>query len=128
VNLPPAIADEVHTLRLQVAALADVVARLALTPEDRDTLELLLYGLGELRPGVVVGVAEVLALAATAPGAAGDALREAVRRFDGRDAGCALGWFVRRAADIPMQGRILRRLGPPHSKAPALFYVQAFGR
>jgi hypothetical protein len=137
--LPDSIQNEVRRLvldalqayavpRSEFAALQARVHALQaaqLSPQDHEALALLLPALAELRRGVLVTAAEVLALATVAPGAAGDALRAVAMRCASRDPGKTLGRLMTRcaAAVAVVDGRYLVRFDPPHRRASALYAV-----
>ena len=133
-------ADDVRRLVLQTVqtyavprdeftALQDVVhARLCiLTVADRQTLAQVLLGLVELRPGVWVAAAELLALAPLAPGAAGEELRKVYARFAGhKEPAQALGWCLKRCTGVPVGRLYLQRVDPDKPSESAMVRVAGF--
>lgn len=115
--------------RPEFVALQDVVhARLCvLTVADRQTLAQLLAALFDLRPGVWVTAAELLALAPLAPGAAGDELRKVAARFAGNtEPGQALGKCLRRCTGVPVGRLYLQRVDPDKPSESAMVRVAGF--
>lgn len=141
-HLPPALIEAIQAearravlhyapSRSELAALRQVVmARLCvLTPAERAFLAALLPALSHLRPGVWVKVAEVLALAAVAPGHNGDALRTACAPYlmrkgqDAAGAARALGKLMARVTAAPVGGLYLERIEPEHRRDSAVYRV-----
>ena len=110
--------------RAEHLALQAVVAsmRCQLKAEDHAALQLLVPALNELRPNALMLAAEIVALAKSTPGPAGDALRKVMDRFGGAEPGIALGKFMSRCAGWPVGGAcIVTYPGDKKSKAPALY-------
>lgn len=137
--LPPALLDAVRLAAMQavkayapshaeVAELrAMVYASARLSPDDVRCLELLLPAMSVFFPGRWVTTGELIEVAEQAPGEAGARLRQALTRFDGqKDVGKALGWLLRRAAGLPVNGLHILRLEPQHRRDSALHTVAGF--
>ena len=110
--------------RAEHLALQAVVAsmRCRLKAEDHAALQLLVPALIELRPNALMLAAEIVALAKSTPGPAGDALRRVMERFAGAEPGIALGKFMSRCAGWPVGGAcIVTHPGDKKCKTAALY-------